>query len=92
MMIHTQGVFLRKLLLISTALIAVPGLARASEAENEDGRTIIVTGKAVGYLADDSVTATKTDTPLIDVPQSVRVVTRERLDDQALRSMADVLR
>jgi len=92
MMIHLQGVFLKKLLLFSTALIAVPGLALASEADGDDGRTIIVTGKAVGYLADDSVTATKTDTPLIDVPQSVTVVTRERLDDQALRSMADVLR
>jgi catecholate siderophore receptor len=89
---HTLGVPLKKMLLICTALMAVPGLARASEVEDEDGRTIIVTGKAAGYLADDSVTATKTDTPLIDVPQSVTVVTRERLNDQALRSMADVLR
>lgn len=83
---------MKKLLLVSTALLAVPSLARASEGEGNDERSIIVTGKAVGYLADDIVTATKTDTPLIDVPQSVTVVTRERLDDQAMRSMADVLR
>ncbi len=83
---------MKKLLLASAALCAFPGLAHASEANSEDASTIIVTGKAVGYLASDSVTATKTDTPLIDVPQSVTVITRERLDDQALRSMADVLR
>lgn len=83
---------MKKLLLASAALCAFPTLAHASEAEGDDARTIIVTGKAVGYLANDSVTATKTDTPLIDVPQSVTVITRERLDDQASRSIADVLR
>jgi catecholate siderophore receptor len=66
--------------------------AEADDAERGDGRTIIVTGKAVGYKADDTATATKTDTPLIDVPQTVSVVTRARIDDQALRSMSDVLR
>ncbi len=80
------------LLLASVAIFAVPGIAHAAEAEEADATTIIVTGKADGYLAGDLVTATKTDTPLLDVPQSVTVVTRERLDDQASRSIADVLR
>lgn len=57
-----------------------------------DQQDIIVTGKKDGYLALDSVTATKTDTPLIDVPQTISVVTREQLDDQAQYSLADVLR
>ncbi len=72
----------------------MPGLAHAAEAEADagDAQAIIVTGKAEGYLASDSVTATKTDTPLLDVPQSITVVTRERLDDQAQRSIGDVLR
>ncbi|WP_262856976.1 TonB-dependent receptor [Sphingobium sp. RSMS] len=64
----------------------------ATEAEPEDGRTIIVTGKSEGYVAINSTTATKTDTPLIDVPQSINVVTREQLNDQAHHSIADVLR
>lgn len=80
------------LLLASVAIVCLPAAALASEAEADEGRTIIVTGKADGYKADNSVTATKTDTPLLDVPQSISVVTRERLDDQAQRSMADVLR
>ena len=78
--------------LVTVAVISMPGVAVAAETESDDNRTIIVTGKADGYLAENSVTATKTDTPLLDVPQSISVVTRERLDDQAPRSMADVLR
>lgn len=83
---------MKKLLLASGALLCVPNLALASETDRDDAGTIIVTGKADGYKADNSITATKTDTPLLDVPQSISVVTRERLDDQAQRSMADVLR
>lgn len=79
-------------LLLSAAALAFPVAASANELENEDGRTIIVTGNAIGYKADDTATATKTDTPLLDVPQSVSVVTRARIDDQALHSLADVLR
>jgi catecholate siderophore receptor len=58
----------------------------------EDCRTIIVTGASTGYVAQDIVTATKTDTPLIDVPQTIHVVTREQLDDQAHYSLGEVLR
>ena len=78
-------------LLASAALIAHPASAFASEAESDTG-AIIVIGLSDGYVAKNSVTATKTDTPLIDVPQSINVVTREQLDDQASHSIADVLR
>ncbi len=61
-------------------------------ASDDDQRTIIVTGASDGYVASNSVTATKTDTPLINVPQTINVVTREQLDDQAHHSLADVLR
>jgi catecholate siderophore receptor len=70
----------------------MPVAAYAADAPEDDARTIIVIGESDGYKADSSNTATKTDTPLIDVPQSVTVVTRERLDDQAMASMSDVLR
>ena len=83
---------MNRILLVTAFAIIMPGTAFASEAERDGTQTIIVTGKADGYKADNSITATKTDTPLLDVPQSISVVTRERLDDQAQRSMADVLR
>jgi catecholate siderophore receptor len=58
----------------------------------EDCKAIIVTGQANGYVATSIDTATKTDTPLIDIPQTITVITREQLDDQAHRSLGDVLR
>lgn len=79
-------------LLLSAALVAWPTMAVAEEAAEDDARTILVIGKSTGYAATDSVTATKTDTPLIDVPQTISVVTRQQLDDQAQHSIADVLR
>jgi catecholate siderophore receptor len=44
------------------------------------------------YAIQRSVTATKTDTALVDVPQAVTVITRELIDDQAMRSIGDVTR
>ena len=64
----------------------------AAEDQCEDCKTIIVTGASTDYVASSIDTATKTDTPLIDVPQTINVITREQLDDQSHRSLADVLR
>lgn len=44
------------------------------------------------YTAQRSATATKTDTALVDVPQSISVVTRELIDDQAMQNIGDVTR
>ncbi len=66
--------------------------AMVDAGDNDDSRTIIVTGASEGYVASNSITATKTDTPLIDIPQTINVVTREQLEDQAHHSLADVLR
>ncbi|MBC2670735.1 TonB-dependent receptor [Novosphingobium piscinae] len=84
-----------KLLLATATLALLPALApaaAAAAAEDEANGPIIVTGHVGGYKADSSSSATRTDTPLIDVPQSITVVTRDRLDDQAQLSMAEVLR
>ncbi|MES2492214.1 MAG: TonB-dependent siderophore receptor [Pseudomonadota bacterium] len=84
---------MKHLLLLSAAIFALPAGASAAEADAaEAGDSILVIGKSHGYVALESTTATKTDTPLIDVPQTINVITREQLDDQAQHSMADVLR
>ncbi len=46
----------------------------------------------VGYVATASVSATKTDTPLIETPQSVSVVTREQITEQGAQTLNQVLR
>ncbi|MGH8564298.1 MAG: TonB-dependent receptor plug domain-containing protein, partial [Gammaproteobacteria bacterium] len=53
---------------------------------------ITVTGtppETIGYKA---TTATKTDTPLIETPQSISVITRDRIEDQPVQRLGDALR
>jgi len=45
-----------------------------------------------GYRVPEITTATKTPTPLIDLPQSVTVVTSELIKDQMMMSIGDVIR
>jgi iron complex outermembrane receptor protein len=47
---------------------------------------------AEGYVAPESATGTKTDTPLVEIPQSISVTTRERMDDQKVQTVDDALR
>ena len=44
------------------------------------------------YTAERSLTATRTDTPLVNVPQAVSVITRDLIDDAALVGIADLSR
>ena len=43
------------------------------------------------YLERDSATATKTDTPVLETPQSVTTITRKQLDDLNPQSVKDAL-
>lgn len=45
-----------------------------------------------GYASERSRTATKTDTLLLDIPQSISVISQELIRDQAMQGMADVVR
>ena len=56
-----------------------------------DTNEIVVTGEKIGYVAISSA-GLKTDTPLLDTPQTVSVITREQLEDQALQDISDILR
>ena len=49
-------------------------------------------GATIGYSVPAVSSATKTTTPLRDVPQAVNVVTSELIADQRMASMADVTR
>lgn len=49
------------------------------------------TGKVDGYVAKRSASATKTDTPLIETPQSVSVVTADQIEAQGATSLREAL-
>ena len=48
--------------------------------------------KERGYVSESQVTATKSDIPLIETPQSITVITRKRMDAQEVNTMAGALR
>lgn len=68
-------------------------LIPADAAFEADGTNtiIVVTGTADGYRPVDA-NAVKTPTPLVDVPQTITVLTREQLDDQGVTQLGDALR
>jgi iron complex outermembrane receptor protein len=64
----------------------------ASAAETEPAvNTIVVTGRTGAYNVTRSSSATRTDTPLLEVPQSVTVLTRQVVDDLQANRVEDVL-
>ncbi|MEO5972257.1 MAG: TonB-dependent siderophore receptor [Sphingomicrobium sp.] len=91
------------ILLLASSCLSAPALALIVGGAADEGDAvklaaldmadpIIVIGQRGGYDAKRSSTATKTDTDLKDVPQAVSVITSEQVADQAMRSVADVLR
>jgi catecholate siderophore receptor len=63
---------------------ATPALARDDQIEE-----VRVEGK---YLSIDKLDAVKTPTPILNVPQSLSILTDEQIRDQAFRNFGDVLR
>lgn len=49
-------------------------------------------GPVVGYTAQRSATATKTDTPLLETPQSISVVPKDQFADQGSQTILEALR
>lgn len=60
------------------------------EAENEI--QIIVTGEQDRYAPDNATTATRTDTPIRNIPQSIQIIPRQVLEDQQLLQLEDAIR
>ncbi len=81
----------RRTALVASAALGTLGWTAPALAEDE-APAIIVYGRADGYDLDQTPTATKTQTALIDVPQAVSVISREQLDDQAILTLGDALR
>lgn len=60
---------------------------KAAFAESQDART-----GTVGVYANSTSVATKTNTPLLNIPQSLTVLTKDYIRDQNFQSLTDVTR
>lgn len=73
------------------ALSVVPGTDTADDAG--DAIQVVVTGEQEeGYQADEATTATRTDTPLREIPQSIQVIPRQVLEDQQVIQLEEAVR
>ena len=55
------------------------------------GSDVVVTGQRRTYAEPDTSAATKTDTPLVNVPQSVQVLNKTLIEEQDRRTLGDAL-
>ncbi|MBO3760946.1 TonB-dependent siderophore receptor [Ciceribacter sp. L1K22] len=82
--------------IMTIALLGISGFASAQDAT--ELQTIVVDGKSnrpVGpdttIVAEQAATGTKTDTPVIDVPASVSVVTQQELEKRQVDSLQQAI-
>ncbi|GLS06152.1 TonB-dependent receptor [Chitiniphilus shinanonensis] len=68
-----------------TAEVTLPTVTVTAPAESP-------TGPVQGYVARRSATATKTDTPLIETPQSISVVGRDEIEDRGATTLLEAIR
>ncbi|MGD1904028.1 MAG: TonB-dependent siderophore receptor [Geitlerinemataceae cyanobacterium] len=67
-----------------------PGIARADG--DDDAIQIGITGENENdYIVPNATTATRTDSPLSDVPQSIQVIPRQLIEDEQAIGIEDVL-
>ncbi|AIL59621.1 TonB-dependent siderophore receptor [Pseudomonas alkylphenolica] len=76
------------------SLVATPegSLALPETSINATGDYESAWGPATGFTATRSAAGTKTDTPIVEIPRSMTVITREQLDDRQVLNLNDALR
>ncbi|SEF34499.1 TonB-dependent siderophore receptor [Variovorax sp. NFACC27] len=70
----------------ASSVSTLPTIDVAASAEQENAF-----GPVAGFVARRSASGTKTDTPLLEVPQSVSVITRDALDARDVQSLSSGL-
>lgn len=73
---------------LSTAISVLPALADAPDDDVLLQDEIVVVGQ---YLYTDQVNALKSPTPVIDVPQSLSIVTADQILQQGFNSIGDII-
>ncbi|MDC7787393.1 TonB-dependent siderophore receptor [Rhodoplanes sp. TEM] len=83
------GVALACLLPVALAAQTASELAPISVEAERPGQS--PTGPDKGFVAERTLTGSKTDTPIREIPQSISVVTRDQLDQRAVTNVGEAL-
>lgn len=102
MPVDFSGTALRAMMLSAvslSALVAVPAMAQQQGAAGRNLGSVTVTDTAIddneaetGYKVTRGTSAMRTDTPLIDVPQSVNAITVKQIEDISANNIGDAIR
>ncbi len=90
-------------IVLHLAIVTVLGACGTAAASTPDSGPDVAQAKTLSavkvngfagsdYLMPSTGTATRTDTPLIDIPQTIQVIPKKLLDDQSAQSLTDALR
>ncbi|MEH2406195.1 TonB-dependent receptor plug domain-containing protein [Nostoc sp.] len=60
-------------------------------AQQDEPIELVVTGEQDGYRVQNATIATRTDTPLRDIPQSIQVIPRQVLEDRNVRTVLEAV-
>jgi iron complex outermembrane recepter protein len=71
-----------------------PGAVAETPEGNDDEEEVVVQGdrRPSAYQTPRTTTGTRTDTPLIDVPQAIQVVPQQVIEDRGIRTIGETLR
>lgn len=87
--------------LLATSALCSPALAQSPTGTDNPVQMTLPTvtvegesalGQVSGYVARQSVAGTKTDTPIIETPQSISVLPRDVIDQRQAQTMGEALR
>ena len=77
------------------AAVRAPATTQTQSTQTTDAQPVVTNaggGSTIGYVGTSTSTATKTNTPIISIPQSITVLTGEFIRDQNFQSLGEALR
>jgi iron complex outermembrane receptor protein len=81
----------KKILLTPIALVASM-LVSGVYAQDKELSPVTVTGSQDGYIVNSTSSATRTDTPIEQIPQTIVVVPKKLIEDQGSTTLADAVK
>jgi iron complex outermembrane receptor protein len=81
----------KKILLTPIALVASM-LVSGVYAQDKELSPVTVTGQQDGYIVNSTSSATRTDTPIEQIPQTIVVVPKKLIEDQGSTTLADAVK
>ncbi|CAH9061891.1 Metal-pseudopaline receptor CntO [Pseudoalteromonas sp. CIP111854] len=90
---YTTALFKKSFIVMAVASALSPTLSVAQTSQDSDIEVITVKGRAAQfYFVEQATMATKTPTDYMDLPQSVQVLSKQLIQDQAARQTTDLYR